>query len=138
MYPQAAAREGEAVDVVRRFFEGINYEYDTDLETKLVGLYRPTCRQCSDAVIGVHSLHVNGQRTHGGHCHVVRVAQIYPLTNEAVEVRVILTQDVISVFSATGEMTTNYPAIPETMLQFFVKFVNDKPIILEYTSLGRV
>lgn len=132
IYPQAAAKEDVAVETIRRFFEGLNYEIDTNEETKLTGLYLPSCKHCALAIASIHDQHRNGQVTQGAHNHLENVEFIVPVGKSVLEIWIIGTEDAAQVYSASGQLLHTYPSIPPTRLQFFVNVGGPSPVIMEF------
>ncbi len=72
-FPSAAARIPDAIETVRRFFDGLNHESDTGDEGPVISTFTTKCNLCGSEVYNIKSLLDGGHKLRGGHLHLLTI-----------------------------------------------------------------
>lgn len=125
-FPSAAARIPDAIETVRRFFDGLNHESDTGDEGPVIATFTTKCNLCGSEVYSLKSLLDGGHTLRGGHLHLLSIDSAVATFDSVVSITVTSSEDASDQLDATGNLVHHFDAVPPTKLDFELE-VNDSP-----------
>ncbi len=136
-YPSAAAQIPAAVDVVRKFFDGINHETDTGDEAPAIATFNSQCNLCGSEVFSIKTLLDGGHTIRGGHLHLLSIDSTYQTYATIISVEVTESQDSAQQLDRAGAVIHSFPAAQPTKLDFELQVDKTPPVIWQLTRLGK-
>jgi hypothetical protein len=134
-FPSAAARIPDAIETVRRFFDGLNHEGDTGDEGPVIATFTTKCNLCGSEVFHIKSLLDDGHHLRGGHTHVVSVDQAIATYGNIVSVVVTSTEDASDQLDASGNVVHHFDSAPPTRFDFELEVDDAPPKIWQLSRL---
>jgi hypothetical protein len=136
-FPTAAARIPDAIETVRRFFDGINHESDTGDEGPVIATFTTKCNLCGSEVVSIKSLLDGGHTLRGGHVHLVSVDSAVATYDNVVSIIVTSSEDASDQLNGNGEVAHHFDAQPPTKLDFELNVDVSPPKIWQISRLGQ-
>jgi hypothetical protein len=136
-FPSAAARIPDAIETVRRFFDGLNHESDTGDEGPVIATFTTKCTLCGSGVYGLKGLLENGRRLHGGHIHLLSVNSAVATYDNVVSIDVTENQDSAQQVDSNGRVVQSFPASPSRHLIFELETDDSPPKIWQLTRVDQ-
>jgi hypothetical protein len=135
-FPSAAARIPDAINTVRRFFDGMNYEIDTGDEAPVSALFTSQCARCISGVVDFKRMLENGQKIHGAHLHLVSVDKAAATYRGIVSVTVTESEDSGNVVDASGRIVRTFSPVAAAKLDFNIYVDRTPPVIWQIDLLA--
>lgn len=136
-FPSAAARIPDAIETVRRFFDGINHESDTGDEGPAIATFTTKCNLCGSGVYGIKTLLDGGHKLHGGHLHLLAINSAVATYGNVVSIDVTESQDPAEQTDASGNVVEDFPSTPPTHVIFELETDDSPPKIWQLTRVGQ-
>jgi hypothetical protein len=109
-FPSAAARIPDAIETVRRFFDGINHESDTGDEGPAIATFTTKCSLCGSEVYSIKNLLDGGHKLSGGHLHLLSINSAVATYGNAISIDVTESQDAAQQLDVNGRVVRAFPA----------------------------
>jgi hypothetical protein len=132
-FPSAAARIPDAIETVRRFFDGVNHESDTGDEGPAIATFTTKCNLCGSEVYSIKSLLDGGHTLRGGHLHLLTINGAAATYRDAVSIDVTESQDSADQIDAYGKVVRTFPASTPRHLIFELETDDSPPKIWQLT-----
>jgi hypothetical protein len=136
-FPSAAARIPDAIETVRRFFDGLNHESDTGDEGPVIATFTTKCTLCGSEVYSLKSLLDGGRTLRGGHLHLLSIDSAAATYNSVVSIIVTSSEDASDQLDATGKVVHHFDAQPPTKLDFELNVDVSPPKIWQISRLSK-
>ena len=134
-FPSESARIPDALETVRRFFDGMNHEIDTGDEAQVSVLFTPGCARCISGVVDFKKMLANGQKIHGAHLHLVSVDKAVPTYKGIVSITVTESEDSGEVVDAKGVTVRTFRPVAAAKLDFNLYVDRTQPVIWQIDLL---
>lgn len=132
-FPSATAQIPEAIQVVRAFFDGLNYEIDHEGdESRVAAVFSTDCANCVSSVSKIHDLFAGNHSLHGGHYRVVSINRSYATDQDHVAIEIIDSAESGEQVDANGNVIRHFPGASPTRLVFYVTVSSTPPKIGAY------
>jgi len=126
----ADAQIPAAVQVVRAFFDGLNYEIDNKGdESRAARTFNTECSNCVATVSKIHDLFVGGHSLRGGHYHLKSVDRSYPTDQTHVAIEITDYAGPGQQVDSSGHVTREFSGAKPTRLVFYVTVNPGPPMI---------
>lgn len=136
-FPSAAARIPDAIETVRRFFDGLNHESDTGDEGPVIATFTTKCNLCGSGVYSLKGLLDGGHTLRGGHIHLLSVNSAVATYSNVVSIDVTESQDSAQQLDSNGRVTQTFPSSPPRHLVFELETDHSPPKIWQLTRLDQ-
>jgi hypothetical protein len=136
-FPSAAARIPDAIETVRRFFDGVNHESDTGDEGPAIATFTTKCNLCGSEVYSIKSLLDGGHTLRGGHLHLLSVDSAAATYGNVVSIIVTSSEDASDQLDATGKVLHHFDAQSPAKLDFELNVDVSPPKIWQISRLKR-
>jgi len=136
-FPSAAARIPDAIETVRRFFDGMNHESDTGDEAPAIATFTTKCNLCGSGVYGIKALLDGGHKLRGGHLHLLTINSAVATYDNVVSIDVTEAQDSAEQVDANGKVVQTFPSSPPQHLIFEVDTSASPPKIWQLSRVDQ-
>ena len=136
-FPSAAARIPDAIQTVRRFFDGINHESDTGDEGPVIATFTTKCNLCGSEVYSIETLLDGGHKMNGGYLHVLAINSAVATYGNAVSIDVTESQDAAQQLDAGGRVVRTFPSSAPRHLIFELETDDSPPKIWQLTRVDQ-
>jgi hypothetical protein len=136
-FPSAAAHIPDAIETVRRFFDGMNHESDTGDEGPVIATFTTKCNLCGSGVYGIKTLLDGGHKLHGGHLHLLTINSAVATYDNVVSIDVTEDQDSAEQINANGEVVKTFPSSPPRHLIFELDTNESPPKIWQLSRVDQ-
>jgi hypothetical protein len=136
-FPSAAAKIPDAIETVRRFFDGINHESDTGDEAPVIATFTTKCNLCGSEVFSIQSLLDGGHKLRGGHLHLLSIDSAAATYDTVVSIVVTSSEEASDQLDASGNVVHHFDAQPPTKLDFELNVDVSPPKIWQISRLDQ-
>jgi hypothetical protein len=136
-FPSAAAKIPDAIETVRRFFDGINHESDTGDEAPVIATFTTKCNLCGSEVFSIKGLLDGGHKLRGGHLHLLSIESAAATYDTVVSIVVTSSEEASDQLDANGNVVHHFDAQPPTKLDFELNVDVSPPKIWQISRLDQ-